>query len=70
MLIDFRVDHPYTQLMINEKTARNISCIDGERPLVLLQGGIPKPETWFYSILKLENWGRLRCHGVLAQRKP
>lgn len=59
MLIDFRVNHPYTQLTVNGKTMRYISCGDGERRLLLLHGGFLKPDMWFYSILKLENRFRI-----------
>lgn len=58
-LREFRATHPLNHVQAGETSWEYIACGEGDRPLLLLTGGLARADTAFSTILKLEKDYRL-----------
>lgn len=59
LFLDFKRDHPYQTITVQNQMCQYIACGTGKRVLVFLHGALIEPDMWFYPILKLENKYRI-----------
>jgi pimeloyl-ACP methyl ester carboxylesterase len=59
LLQDFRANHPYRELDVDDTRWRYIACGQGDKVLLFLPGGFLAADRYFYAVLALEQTHRI-----------